>query len=115
MLQQIDRTVLRPLPPLDSEVRTLGGHLEANSELFSSLADPVRQALVQVLAREELNVGDVAARVTLSRPTVSHHLKLLRRAGIVRARKSGREIYYSLNKDHIVSTLAGLLQSLTCC
>ena len=65
--------------------------------------------------RNELNVGEIAERVTLSRPTVSHHLNLLRRAGLVRVRKQGREMYYRLNKEPIVATLQGLLDSLTCC
>jgi DNA-binding transcriptional ArsR family regulator len=46
---------------------------------------------------------------------VSHHLNLLRRAGLVRVRKHGREMYYRLNKEPIVATLQGLLNSLTCC
>jgi len=57
----------------------------------------------------------VSERVILSRPTVSHHLNLLRRAGLVRVRKQGREMYYCLNKEPIVATLQGLLDSLTCC
>jgi DNA-binding transcriptional ArsR family regulator len=79
------------------------------------VADPMRQDLVQLLARTELNVSEIAERVTLSRPTVSHHLNLLRRAGLVRVRKQGREMYYRLNKEPIVATLQGLLDSLTCC
>ena len=100
---------------LDPEVRTLGDHLALSRDLLIALADPMRQDLVQILARAELNVGDIAERVTLSRPTVSHHLNILRRAGLVRVRKQGREMYYRLNKDRIVGTLQGLLDSLTCC
>jgi ArsR family transcriptional regulator len=79
------------------------------------LRHPARQDLVQLLAREELNVGDIASRVTLSRPTVSHHLLILKRGGLVRTRKQGREVYYRLNKAPIVNTLQGLVDSLTCC
>ena len=100
---------------LDPEVRTLGDHLALSRDLLIALADPMRQDLVQILARAELNVGDIAERVTLSRPTVSHHLNILRRAGLVRVRKQGREMFYRLNKDRIVGTLQGLLDSLTCC
>ncbi len=87
----------------------------ASRDLLDALADPARQDLVQVLAREELNVGDIASRVTLSRPTVSHHLLILKRAGLVRTPKQGREVYYRLNKAPIVNTLQGLVDSLTCC
>jgi ArsR family transcriptional regulator, arsenate/arsenite/antimonite-responsive transcriptional repressor len=100
---------------LDPEVRTLGDHLALSRDLLIALADPMRQDLVQLLARAELNVGELADRVTLSRPTVSHHLNILRRAGLVRVRKQGREMYYRLNKERIVGTLQGLVDSLTCC
>ena len=100
---------------LDADVRTLGEHLATSRDLLIALADPMRQDMVQLLARAELNVGEIAQRVTLSRPTVSHHLNILRRAGLVRVRKQGREMYYRLNKERIVGTLQGLLDSLTCC
>ena len=100
---------------LEPAVRTLGDHLAASRDLLNALADPMRQDLVQLLARAELNVGDIADKVTLSRPTVSHHLNLLRRAGLLRVRKQGREMYYRLDKDRIVGTLQALLDSLTCC
>ena len=100
---------------LDPEVRTLRDHLVASRDLLNALGDPVRQDLVQVLARAELNVGQIAERVTLSRPTVSHHLGILRRAGLVRTRKLGREVFYRLDKPRITATLQGLVGSLNCC
>jgi DNA-binding transcriptional ArsR family regulator len=100
---------------LDPEVRSLGDQLAVSRDLLVALADPARQDLVQVLARAEFNVGDIADRVTLSRPTVSHHLNILRRSGLVHVRKQGREYYYRLNKQRIVGTLQTLLDSLTCC
>jgi DNA-binding transcriptional ArsR family regulator len=115
VLNESDLCCLVDPSALDPEVRTLGDHLALSRDLLIALADPMRQDLVQILARAELNVGDIAERVTLSRPTVSHHLNILRRAGLVRVRKQGREMYYRLNKDRIVGTLQGLLDSLTCC
>ena len=115
MLNEVDVCCLVDPSALDPEVRTLGDHLALSRDLLIALADPMRQDLVQILARSELNVGDIAERVTLSRPTVSHHLNILRRAGLVRVRKQGREMYYRLNKDRIVGTLQGPLDSLTCC
>ena len=115
MLNESDTCCLVDPSALDPEVRTLGDHLALSRDLLIALADPMRQDLVQILARAELNVGDIAEHVTLSRPTVSHHLNILRRAGLVRVRKQGREMYYRLNKDRIVATLQGLLDSLTCC
>ena len=115
LLNEEDTCCLVDPGALDPEVRTLGDHLAVSRNLLLALADPMRQDLVQLLARAELNVGDIADKVTLSRPTVSHHLNILRRAGLVRVRKQGREMYYRLSKERIVGTLQGLLDSLTCC
>jgi ArsR family transcriptional regulator len=115
VLNEADVCCLVDPGALDPEVRSLGDHLALSRDLLIALADPMRQDLVQLLARAELNVGEIAERVTLSRPTVSHHLNILRRAGLVRVRKQGREMYYRLNKERIVGTLQGLLDSLTCC
>jgi DNA-binding transcriptional ArsR family regulator len=115
MIQPIIDEPLIDLACLSPEVCSLRERLVASRDLLAALADPGRQDLVQLLAREELNVGEIAARISLSRPTVSHHLGILRRAGLVRARKQGKEVHYRLNKDAIVGTLQGLVDSLTCC
>ncbi len=115
VLNEEDTCCLLDPGALDPEVRSIGDHLALSRDLLIALADPMRQDLVQLLARNELNVGDIAERVTLSRPTVSHHLNILRRAGLVRVRKQGREMYYRLNKERIVGTLQGLIDSLNCC
>jgi ArsR family transcriptional regulator, arsenate/arsenite/antimonite-responsive transcriptional repressor len=114
-MQSEDACCLVAPEALSPEVRDLRDHLVASRELLNALADPARQDLVQVLARAELNVGAIAARVTLSRPTVSHHLGILKRAGLVRTRKEGREVFYRLDKSRITATLQGLLDSLNCC
>lgn len=115
VLNEEDTCCLVDPGALDPEVRSIGDHLALSRDLLMALADPMRQDLVQLLARNELNVGDIAERVTLSRPTVSHHLNILRRAGLVRVRKQGREMYYRLNKERIVGTLQALIDSLNCC
>src|SRR5713226_1805851 len=84
---------------LSPEVMQLRDHLVASRDLLDALADPARQDLVQVLARQERNVGDIASRVTLSRPTVSHHLLILKRAGLVRTRKQGDRKSTRLNSS----------------
>src|SRR5260370_21363427 len=97
---------------LSPEVRQLRDHLVASRDLLDALADPARQDLVQLLARQELNVGDIASRVTLRRPTVSHPLLILKRAGLGRTRKQCREVYYRLNQAPLVTTLHVLLSLL---
>jgi DNA-binding transcriptional ArsR family regulator len=117
MLQHIrdDQDSLIDVCCLSPEVRDLREILVASREMLTALADPARQDLVQVLARGELNVTDIAARINLSRPTVSHHLGILRRGGLVRTRKQGKEVFYRLDKDRITGTLEGLVATLTCC
>jgi len=58
-----------------------------------ALADETRQAILELLTDQEMSVGEIVARFDLSQPTISHHLGLLRRAGMVLARKKGRYIY----------------------
>lgn len=115
LIQAEDTCCLVDPAALDADVQSLRQHLVASRDLLTALADPARQDLVQVLARHELNVGEIAERVTLSRPTVSHHLGILKRAGLVRTRKDGREMYYRLDKPRITAVLQGLVGSLNCC
>ena len=66
---------------------------------FKALADPVRLRLLNLLATApdgEISACDLVAPVSKSQPTVSHHLKVLREAGFVRADRRGQWIYYSL-------------------
>ncbi len=115
MLQHIDEDTRIDACCLAPEVQTLRQHLVASREMLMALADPARQDLVQLLARGERNVSEIVAHISLSRPTVSHHLGVLRRAGLVRARKQGKEVFYRLDKARITRTLEGLLESLNCC
>lgn len=105
------------LSALGPEVSTLGEHLREASEMMRALGDPARQDLVLLLARHELNAGELAGHLEgkLSRPTVSHHLAVLRRAGLVQTRKAGKEVFYRLDKARIQRNLEGLLDRLNCC
>lgn len=64
--------------------------------LFRTLADPTRRAIFERLCREgEKTVGALTARAGVSQPVVSRHLGMLKRAGLVRDRRQGRETHYS--------------------
>jgi ArsR family transcriptional regulator len=75
-----------------------GGHAEALAARFKALADPSRVAIVNRLAgAEDVCVCDFIGTLGLAQPTVSHHLKVLRQAGLVEvARKRGTWVYYRL-------------------
>jgi DNA-binding transcriptional ArsR family regulator len=81
--------------------------VERLSRLFSALSDPTRLKILNALTvTEELCVCDLAALAELSVSAVSHQLRLLRDRDLVRARRDGRMVYYSLVDDHI-GTLMG--------
>ena len=66
--------------------------------VFRALADPTRRDLLRLLARGEHSAGALARHFAVSRPAVSKHLAVLRRAKLVRERREGRERHYTL--DH---------------
>lgn len=76
------------------------------AELFRALGDLTRVRLLGALAQEELCVCDLAALVGLSSSAVSHQLRLLRMARLVRSRKEGKNVYYALDDDHVRRLLA---------
>jgi DNA-binding transcriptional ArsR family regulator len=69
----------------------------ASSDCFRALADPTRRAVLNLLARGELSVSDLAGRFSISQPALSQHLAVLRSAGLVRERKQGRFHFYRAN------------------
>lgn len=68
---------------------------------FKALADPTRVGIVNRLAGGECCVCDLNAAFDLSQPTISHHLKLLRDAGLVTAARRGTWAYYRLEPDAV--------------
>lgn len=65
--------------------------------IFAALADPTRTRIIEVLAVRDLSAGEIAARFPVSRPAVSRHLSVLRRAKLVQARGEANRRVYSLN------------------
>jgi ArsR family transcriptional regulator, arsenate/arsenite/antimonite-responsive transcriptional repressor len=81
------------------------------SPLFMALGDPARQDIIMLLAEyERLNVNAIAGRMTLSRPAVSHHLKVLLQAGVVRQERESRENFYQLELDDVLLRLRTLIE-----
>ena len=66
-------------------------------DALAALADPTRRELVELLAAGELAAGELADRFPVSRPAVSRHLRVLRQAGLVRARVDGKRRLYALD------------------
>jgi len=71
--------------------------------IFAVLADPTRRSLLELLRRKPLPVGKLASQVAVSRPAVSHHLKILKQAELVRERRDGTRHYFGLNATGFAS------------
>lgn len=86
-----------PSPPADA------GRAGDEARLFRALGDETRVQIVRLLARQDepLCVCHVEAAFNLSQPTISHHLKVLREAGLVTSERRGTWIYYRLNRERL--------------
>ena len=73
------------------------------AEFFGVLADPTRLRLISLLSASECCVCDLAENLDVSESAVSHQLRALRNARIVRYRKKGRQVFYRLHDHHVVS------------
>jgi DNA-binding transcriptional ArsR family regulator len=80
------------------------------ADTFSALADPTRVRILDVLSHGELCVCDLAAVLGVSQSAVSHQLRLLRNIRLVRPRREGRIVFYSLDDQHIISIFRQTLQ-----
>ena len=69
--------------------------------LMRLLGDPTRIRVLGLLRPGEMNVTALCNELDLAQPTVSHHLGLLRTAGLVRTRRDGKQIFYSLNPEYL--------------
>ena len=77
-------------------------------DTFTALADPTRRRIIESLAAGETSFGELADKFEMSRPAVSQHLKVLRDAGIVRARVDAQRRIYRLNDDSLADVEAWL-------
>lgn len=64
---------------------------------FKALSDPTRRKIIQLLRHEDMTAGDIANQFSISKPSISHHLSILKNADLVQDTRSGQNIVYSLN------------------
>jgi DNA-binding transcriptional ArsR family regulator len=84
---------------------------EEQAGVFRALADPTRRQILQDLSSGELTAGDIASRFTISGPSISRHLGLLKAAGLVRERRVANRIYYSLVEERLALCVGGFLSA----
>ena len=85
----------RQAPKLDE------GKLAELADLFRLMGDGSRLRIIIACLGERVCVGDIAARVGLSSSLVSHHLRLLRAARVLRAERHGKQVFYSIADEHV--------------
>ena len=71
-------------------------------EFAKAIADKTRQEIMRACCCEWVSVGELVTQIGVSQPTVSHHLAILRDAGLVEARHEGKQTFYSLNQNQVV-------------
>jgi DNA-binding transcriptional ArsR family regulator len=76
------------------------------NEAFKALGDPTRREILRLLRGGEMTAGELAERFDMSKPSVSHHFAVLKAADLIRARREGQQIYYSLNTTVVEDLLA---------
>ena len=76
------------------------------SELFKVFGDPTRLKLLAALLAQEMCVCDLSDLLGISQSAVSHQLRLLRTSRLVKNRREGKSVYYSLDDDHVATILA---------
>ena len=77
---------------------------------FKALSDPTRQEILQMLTKGRMSAGDIGARFDMTGATISHHLNILKQAGLVEDFREGKYIYYELNMTVIEEVMGWFLQ-----
>jgi len=67
------------------------------NDIFKALADPTRRKILKMLREKDLTAGEIADAFNISKPSISHHLNLLKQARLVLSDKQGQNVLYSLN------------------
>jgi len=79
-------------------------------EFAKAIADETRQKIMGLCCCQELSVNEIVEQLNVSQPTVSHHLAILRDAGLVNVRPKGKQTYYALNQDRVASCCGQIMQ-----
>lgn len=93
-----------------SFVEQLPTEWESISDIFVAMGDPQRQRLLLAFEPgEKLTAGQLASVSPLNRTTVSHHLKVLRQAGVLLSEKKGTEVYFWVDRERVATALTNVL------
>ena len=79
------------------------------NDVFKALNDPARREILKMLRKKDMTAGDIGAKFSMTAPSISHHLDILKRAGLVTSIKQGQYILYSLNTTIVDDILQYIL------
>jgi DNA-binding transcriptional ArsR family regulator len=79
------------------------------NKVFKALNDPTRRQILEMLRKGDMSAGDIADRFNMTKPSISHHLDLLKQADLIFAEKNGQFIIYSLNTSVLDECLSWLM------
>ena len=79
-------------------------------ETIRALSDPTRREILRMLREKDLAAGEIAARFEMTAPTVSHHLSVLKEAGLVQTERNGRSVVYSIDTTVVQEFLAEMMR-----
>jgi DNA-binding transcriptional ArsR family regulator len=78
------------------------------NEVFKALSDPTRREILRILSHGERTAGELAEPFDMTKPSMSHHFAVLKDAGLIRSRREGQQIVYSLDSTVVEDVLARL-------
>ena len=82
------------------------------NDAFQALSNATRREILRLLRERDMSAGEIASHFEMSKPSISHHLGVLKGANLVEAERSGQEIIYSLNVTVMHELMANLLEML---
>lgn len=80
------------------------------NHLFQALSDPTRRKILDMLKKRDLTAGEIADAFNITKPSISHHLDILKRANLVVAEKEGQYITYSINTTELDEIIKWMYQ-----
>jgi DNA-binding transcriptional ArsR family regulator len=81
-------------------------------DVWKALADPTRRKILELLKKQDMNAGDIAAEFNMTKPSISNHLNILKQADLVDSQKIGQNVVYSL-KTSVLEDMLNMLSNLT--
>ena len=82
------------------------------NSLFKALNDPTRRRILEMLRDADLTAGEIAEAFDISKPSISHHLDILKQAGLITSRRDGQFIHYALETTVVDEAITWLVQLL---